>query len=362
MTQWIWEQPGWPSLNYNVPALRGLEDRYLHLSGVAVGTIHHLPEDRKTAIKIDLFEEEAIDTSLIEGEILDRASVQSSLRRSLGLSAPFRQRERENGVAELMTAVASSFSTDLTTETLCAWHHLVVAGRGDVDEVGRYRTHPATMQIISGPIGRERIHYTAPPSESVPAEMDRFLAWFNGSPATTPALARAGIAHLWFETIHPFEDGNGRIGRAIAQMALGQAIGSAPIAMLSEIITRSKTAYYDGLNAAQRGGSLDDWLNYFAQTTIAAQERTIQRIRFIMAKTRFLDTHSKQMNDRQRKAVMRMFDAGPDGFVGGLSATNYRSITKATVPTTTRDLNDLVDIGVLRREGERRYARYHLTI
>lgn len=125
MTQWIWEQPGWPSLNYNVPALRGLEDRYLHLSGVAIGTIHHLPEDRKTAIKIDLFEEEAIDTSLIEGEILDRASVQSSLRRSLGLSAPFRQRERENGVAELMTAVASSFSTDLTTEILCAWHRLV---------------------------------------------------------------------------------------------------------------------------------------------------------------------------------------------------------------------------------------------
>lgn len=361
MTKWLWQFENWYGFQYDADTLRPFEDQFLHLTGKAVGSLVSLTDEGKTALQIALFEEEAIETSGIEGEVLDRISVQKSLRRHLGLSAASHRSEREIGVAELMTAMCNSFDKPLTDKELCNWHRLVVSGRRDIREVGQYRTDPALMEVVSGPVGRETVHYVAPPSADVPSEMARFVDWFNDAQNKVPAIARAGIAHLWFETIHPFEDGNGRVGRAVAQKALGQAIGSVPIAMLSEIINRTKNRYYDTLNVAQRGGGVDQWLDYFARTVVAAQERTIQRIGFVAAKTRFLDHFSSQLNERQNKAVHRMFEAGPDGFIGGLSAANYRTITGATVPTTTRDLNELVDAGILHKQGELKYSRYYLT-
>ncbi|QAY80269.1 Fic family protein (plasmid) [Sphingosinicella sp. BN140058] len=362
MPVWIWQKSTWPEFQYDAARLRPLEDRFLHLGGLAVANLDYLSPSDKTAIKISLFEEEAVETSAIEGEVLDRASVQSSLRRHMGLMAAGRSHPREAGIAEMMTHIGKSFEDPLTEEMLCQWHRLVVAGRSDVDEVGRYRTDPSPMQVVSGPDHDRTVHYEAPPSSAVPHEMARFLLWFNASRENVPALTRAGLAHLWYETVHAFEDGNGRIGRSISQKALGQAIGAPPISMLSEIITRNKVAYYDALNAAQKGGSVHDWLTWFAETALAAQARTIERIRFIIMKTRLLDTHMTTLNARQRKAVLRLFDAGPDGFKGGLSAQNYIKITGATVPTTTRDLADLADRGILRREGEKRYTRYYLAV
>lgn len=169
------------------------------------------------------------------------------------MTTPDKSRPRENGVAELMTDLTSTFGQPLDEQTLCDWHQLIIAGDPEIKEIGHYRTDLGAMNVVSGPIGHERIHYTAPPSKQVPAEMGRLIAWFNSSRSELSALTRAGLAHLRFETIHPLEDGNGRIGRAIAQKALGQAVGSAPIAMLSEVISRAKNAY-DALNAAQRGG------------------------------------------------------------------------------------------------------------
>jgi Fic family protein len=209
------------------------------------------------------------------------------------------------------------------------------------------------------------VHFEAPPSNTVPAEMSHFIAWFNDSaPASVnplPAITRAAISHLWFESIHPFEDGNGRIGRAIAEKALAQNLAAPTLTALAETIHRHRKAYYAALQLGSQSNDIDAWLTWFADIVIEAQARTITRIRFLIDKTRLLDRLRGQINERQEKALLRLFREGPDDFAGGLSAGNYRTITGASLATATRDLNDLIEKGALIRTGERRYARYHLA-
>ena len=197
-------------------------------------------------------------------------------------------------------------------------------------------------------------------------EMDDFVTWFNGSaPGATkplPALTRAGMAHLYFESIHPFEDGNGRIGRALSEKAVAQNIRSPSLIALAYTIERQRKRYYDMLEAASRGNEITAWLIYFAETVLAAQRTTLMRVEFTVAKTKFYDGLRGRLNERQEKAIARMFRAGVDGFRGGLSAENYMSITKASRATTTRDLQDLVAKGALTKSGERRHTRYQLKL
>jgi Fic family protein len=243
---------------------------------------------------------------------------------------------------------------------------MLMNGRRDIADIGRYRTHAAAMQIVSGALHAPRVHFEAPPSAAVPPEMARFIAWFNDSapagPTPLPAITRAAIAHLWFESIHPFEDGNGRIGRAIAEKALAQNLAAPTLTALAETIHRHRKAYYAALHQASQSNDIDPWLAWFADIVIEAQARTIARIRFLIDKTRLFDRLRGQMNERQEKALLRIFREGPDGFAGGLSAGNYRTITGAALATATRDLADLVEKGALHRTGERRYARYWLAI
>jgi Fic family protein len=196
--------------------------------------------------------------------------------------------------------------------------------------------------------------------------MDAFLAWFNDTaPAgrsPLPAITRAGIAHLWFESIHPFEDGNGRIGRAVAEKALAQGIEGPSLTALAETISRYRKDYYSELAAASRTMEIDRWLAWFARIALEAQERTQARVHHLIAKTRLLDRLRGKLNERQERAILRMFAEGPDGFRGGLSAGNYRTITGALSATATRDLAELVALGALRREGELKATRYHLAI
>jgi Fic family protein len=222
------------------------------------------------------------------------------------------------------------------------------------------------MQIVSGVLHAPRVHFEAPPSDRVPEEMAQFIAWFNNSGphgrGAMPAIMRAAIAHLWFETIHPFEDGNGRLGRAIAEKALAQSLEAPTLTALAATINRHKKAYYAQLHRASQTNQIDSWMGWFADIVLEAQGRTIKSIQFVIEKTRMLDRLRGKINDRQEKALIRMMAEGPDGFVGGLSAHNYRTITDAASATATRDLAELVDLGALERVGERRYARYHLTI
>jgi len=232
--------------------------------------------------------------------------------------------------------------------------------------MGRYRTDEEPMQVVSGSLHAPRVHFEAPPSARVPEEMARFVQWFNRTAPSgkepLPALTRAGIAHLYFVSIHPFEDGNGRVGRAIAEKALAQSVGRPTLTALAATILRRRKAYYEALEAANKDNHLTDWLCWFGGIGLEAQRRTEAYVEFLLDKTRLLDRLRGQLNARQEKAVLRMLREGPEGFQGGLSAGNYMTITGASPATATRDLADLVEKGVLLRQGERRHARYELTI
>jgi Fic family protein len=222
------------------------------------------------------------------------------------------------------------------------------------------------MQVISGAIGSPKIHFEAPPSAQVPSEMKRFIDWFNrtarGEAEPASVLARAGAVHLYFESIHPFEDGNGRIGRALAEKCLAQNLGEPTLIALAATMLARRASYYAALEAACQRNEITDWLAWFAGTAIEAQRRTLALTEFLIAKTKLLDRLRGQLNERQQKALLRMFKEGPEGFKGGLSAGNYGTITGASPATATRDLSDLLEKNALVRTGELRYARYHLSV
>ncbi len=362
-----WQLPDWPDFRFNADRIRAAEEQFLKGSGVVIGALHHLDPDERDGLTIELISQEVVDSSAIEGEILDRASVQSSLARHLGFAADQRRASAaEAGAAELMADVYLNHATPFDDRMLFAWHAMLMNGRRDIADVGRYRTHEDAMQIVSGALHAPRVHFEAPPSGTVPMEMSRFIAWFNdtapSSPNPLPAITRAAIAHLWFESVHPFEDGNGRIGRAIAEKALAQSLAAPTLTKLAETIHRHRRGYYAALQLASQSNDIDAWLAWFADIVIEAQARTITRIRFLIDKTRLLDRLRGAINERQEKALLRIFQERPDGFEGGLSAGNYRTITDASLATATRDLSDLVEKGALIRTGERRYARYRLGV
>jgi len=364
---WNWQQPDWPQFTWDERRLARAEEAFLVGGGVVLGTLEHLPEGTGESLVVDTFTNEAVDTSEIEGETLDRDSVQSSIRRQLGLAAdPLRSGPAEEGIAELMVALYREPAEPLSHETLFDWHEMVCRGRRDLADVGRYRTHADPMQVVSGPIHRPKVHFEAPPSERVPAEMDAFVDWFNrtapGDASPLPAVTRAGLAHLYFVSIHPFEDGNGRIARALAEKALAQGLGRATLTALSATILDRRSAYYDELERANKRNEVTEWLAWFAGVTLDAQRRTQARVEFILDKTRLLDRLRGDLNERQEKALLRVLQEGPEGFKGGLSAGNYRTITGAPPATATRDLADLVEKGAFTRTGEKKHSRYHLSI
>ena len=364
---WNWQQPDWPHFIWNRDRLTATEKEFLLGSGVFLGAIKHLGDDDRNQLTVEAMSTEALTTSEIEGEILDRASVQSSIQRQLGLTADKRKvGAAEQGISEMMIDLYKSFSSPLLDDTLFAWHRMLVGGRRDLKDIGHYRTGAEQMQVISGPVGAPKIHFEAPPSSRVPREMTRFIAWFNrtapGGNEPLPALTRAGMSHLYFECIHPFEDGNGRIGRALAEKALAQSVGQPTLIALAATILARRARYYDALEEANKANEITPWLAWFAGTTIEAQRRTLALAEFLIDKTKLFDRLGAEINERQKKALLRMFEEGPEGFKGGMSAGKYATITGASPATTTRDLTDLVEKGALMREGELRHARYLLTV
>lgn len=363
--KWNWQQPDWPNFRWDESRLARAETSFLLDGGAFSGAVRHLRGDERESLAVEAMSGEALTTSEIEGEMLDRASVQSSIRRELGLSADRgRAKLPEQGVAEMMVDLYRSFSEPLDRETLFSWHRTLLKGRRDLRDVGRYRTGP--MEVVSGPLHAPKVHFEAPPPNVVPKQMDAFLDWFRRTapdgPSPLPAVTRAGVAHLYFESIHPFEDGNGRIGRAISQKALAQSLGQPISIALATTILARRRDYYNQLEAANKTNEITPWLVWFSETTLEAQRRTAALIEFLLEKTRLLDRLRGQLNPRQEKALLRMFREGPKGFKGGLSASNYMRITGASPATATRDLADLVAKGALTRTGDRRHTRYYLPI
>lgn len=364
---WNWQQADWPNFSYDSRVLELLEQQFLRQSGEFVGAVRHIGPDDQQALRIELISEEAVKTSQIEGEILNRDSVQSSLRHQLGLGPDQPSiSPAERGIAQMMVDLYEHFGAELADGTMFAWHSMLLSGETSIKAIGGYRMHDDPMQVVSGPIHKRTVHFEAPPSKGVPVEMKRFVAWFNDTAPegarALPSLTRAGLAHLYFVCIHPFEDGNGRIGRALAEKALAQNLGHPTLIALAYTIERKRKDYYAALEHNNKDLEVTDWLQYFARTVLEAQSNTMRRVDFYVAKAKFYERARDRLNERQARVIARMFKEGIDGFQGGLSAENYITIAKTSRATATRDLQDLVEKGALARTGERRHTRYYLAL
>ncbi len=365
---WIWQRPEWPNFYWDRDKFVHAEAAFLETSGFIAGSLSHLDPGDNQAVTIELLTADTLGSAEIEGEFLDRQSVQSSIRRQLGLAVDRRPASpAEAGHAELAVDVLKSYAAPLSHAKLHAWHGMVAAGRLDLESIGEYRSHAAPMQIVSGGAKR-KVHYQAPPSPQVYAEMERFIAWFNAplhagsGGGDVPPLCRAGVAHLWFESIHPYEDGNGRIGRAVAEKALLQGLSRPAIISLSVTIRKNRSAYYRALEATGGGLEITPWLTWFADIVQISLAETSRQINFLIDKGKVLAVARGNINSRQEKVLLALFRAGPDGFQGGLSAGKYAAISGAAPATASRDLADLVAKGLLQRTGEKKGARYVLKL
>ena len=343
------------------------ERDFLLRAGEVQGSVLHIRKEEKENLIVELISEEALKTSKIEGEILDRDSMQSSIRRQFGLATDDRRiPPAEAGISEMMVDLYRTFATPLTHEGLCDWHRVLMNGRQNMRVVGNYRSHSEPMQIISGRAYEPTVHFEAPPSGLVQEKMDRFITWFNDTAPNgkneLPPLTRAGIAHLYFESIHPFEDGNGRIGRAVSEKALSQALGRPVLLALAHALESRRKAYYAALQSGSRSLDSTSWMLFFCESVLAAQGYTLQLIQFLIEKRKFFEQYGAALNKRQEKVIRRLFEEGPAGFEGGLSADKYLSLTRTSRATATRDLQQLVEWGTLKRVGERRYTRYYLNL
>ncbi|MFV1983870.1 MAG: Fic family protein [Thiohalomonadales bacterium] len=366
----LWKHPHWPKFKYDHEKYDDRNTEFRIKSERLIGTVEALPVKYQQDTVIDLMLSEAIKTSEIEGEMLDRASVRSSLLALItSESKMLSPNQKASGAASLLVDVRKNWSLPLTHDILGQWQTMAVPEHlSSLIMRGLYRTDSSPMQIVSGHYGHHKIHYEAPPSLQVQAEMEKLLNWYNNSNPlisvpVIPEIVRAGIAHLWFEKIHPFDDGNGRVGRAIADHALSQYLGYPTTACLSTAIEQNKKKYYYELEQAGHNDlNIDNWLDYFSETVISAQNLAKEEVDFVLKKTRFYDTFIAQLNERQTKLVSRIFDEGRKGFEGGISTKKYEIITKCSNRTASRDLADLLKKGIIKEcSGGGRSTRYELV-
>lgn len=363
---WNWQQKDWPNFRYDEDAIKELEEQFLKNSGEHSGTLKHISNEDQEILKVELLSEEALKTSEIEGEFLDRDSLQSSICRQFGLKTDNRKvPPAEQGIAAMMVDLYKTFDKPLSHEYLWRWHKMLINGQQNIT-IGAYRDSEEPMRVVSGAIYDPKIHFEAPPAIALHDEMGAFIHWFNATSKQgkmpLPALTRAAIAHLYFVCIHPFEDGNGRISRALTEKSLAQSLNKPTLISLAYTIERAKKHYYSGLEHNNKDNEITDWIVYFSKTVLDAQANTRRRIEFIIEKTKLYDKIRGAINSRQEKVIERMFQEGVDGFKGGLSAENYITITSSPRTTVTRDLNDLVAKGALRKVGQLKHTRYYLNI
>ncbi len=364
---WNWQRKKWPHFSYNEDALKTLELKFSHNTGTVLGAFKHVNEDKKELLIIEILSNEALKTSEIEGEYLDRDSIQSSIKKNLGLKVDKKKiAPAEFGISKMMVDLYKNFNKQLTHQDLFNWHKMLTNGRRDLTDIGKYRTHKDPMQVVSGRLDKPTVHFEAPPSHKMQQEMERLKSWFNNIHSTTEndvlPLAKAGMTHLYFLCIHPFEDGNGRIARALSEKSIAQSIGQPALISLSKTIEGNKKTYFNALESNNKILDITNWLLYFGQTILDAQEDTLKLIDFIIEKAKFFDRYNAIINERQLKVVTRIFDAGHQGFDGGLSADNYTKIAKTSASTATRDLKDMIDKKIVIKTGKLKGTRYWLNL
>lgn len=357
---YIWQDDDWPRFRWDAEALLAPLAEARHKQGRLLGQMKRLGFDLQLEAELRATVEDVIRTSEIEGEKLDLASVRSSVARRLGLpDAGLTPSDRKvEGVVEMMLDAMRNHTKPLTPERLSGWHAaLFPTGYSSLHKitVGDWRTgKDGPMQVVSGPEGRRKVHYEAPPAVRVPAEMERFLAWFN-EPPPMDGLLRSGVAHLWFVTIHPFDDGNGRIARAIADLALAQMEGTGQrFYSVSAQIQRERARYYEVLERTQKGAlDITEWLSWFVVCFGRAIDTAEEESRSVLRKAEFWRHFAEEPLSARQKTILNRF---MDGFEGSLTARKWAALGKCSVDTAQRDLNDLLARGLLVRNpgGSRR--------
>jgi Fic family protein len=364
---WIWQQPEWPEFRWDSGQLAQALAAARRAQGELIGMGRLLDPDSDLQAQLELLTSEAIATSAIEGERFDANAVRSSLARRLGLPTaglPTPPRAVE-GLADVLMDATRKLDRRVTLKKFCNWQAaLFPTGRSGLTKirVGELRGI-APMRIVSGPIGRQRVHYEAPPRKGLEGEIRRFVDWFNARPVDIDGLLRAGVAHAWFELIHPFEDGNGRVGRALLDRALAQDEGrSTRLYSLSARFMAVRSEYYDALQSLSHG-TLDvtSWLLWFLDQVVAACSDSARTVERVLAKTRFWMRHGQSgLNTRQHKVLNTLLDAGSNGFAGGMTNKKYAHLNRVSPATAQRDLAELTARGILIIRGAGRSVRYEL--
>lgn len=368
---WIWQQKNWPQFTWQHSDLTQLVREINRSQGKLLGHSAVVSANEGVQSQLDALLQNAINTSAIEGEDLNVDSVRSSLARRLGIEQAGLPpgTPQTDGLADVLLDATRNPDEPLSLSRLFHWHEALFPEGGDalsMMHVGQLRGD-APMQVVSGPHGRSKVHFEAPPRAELEAELDQFIVWFNESQHQTDVdpLIRAGIAHLWFVTLHPFDDGNGRLARAITDLALAQAEHqSVRFYAMSATIMEHRKTYYDILEKTQRNGlDVTPWLVWFLDMLKKTLEIADQRIAHVLQKAKFWQRHAQTvLNEREIKVLNRLLDAGPGGFEGGINARKYISLADVSKATATRDLTELVEKGCLvQREGGGRSTSYEIN-
>lgn len=351
---YIHERPEWPHFIWDQKKLSGLLAQVRHSQGLLLGRMEALGFALRNEATLQTLTYDILKTSEIEGEALDAAQVRSSVATKLGMDVggalPIDR--HVEGIVAVMLDATRNYSARLTTARLFDWHAaLFPTGRSGMRKiaVGKWRTaESGDMKVVSGPAGREKIHYEAPRYDRIKKEMAEFIKWFN-APSQIDAVLKSALAHFWFVTIHPFDDGNGRIARALADMVLAKSEKSPNrFYSMSSQIQRERSEYYHQLEAAQKGSlNITGWIEWFLscfKNAIAASEESLATV---LAKAKFWEAHtSKNFNERQRKMLNLLFD----GFLGKLTSTKWAKLTKCSQDTALRDITALLDWGILKKD------------
>jgi Fic family protein len=369
---YLWQSSKWPHFKVDLAALQPAIAATRFSQGRAMGLATHLQLPDLVALQLQGWSDEALATAQIEGEILQLNSVRASAARRLGLADGKKHKRdaRAEATLNLLQGALQNSHRALSQQTLCDWQAaLFPTGRSGTQKIltGAYRTHSEPMQIVTPRMGKpDLVHYQAPASEDVKRHMDFFIQWFNSSLGRQDGLVRAALAHLWFETIHPFEDGNGRIGRALVEMALAQDLKTEQrLWSLSQQIWHERSAYYEQLQSATSSANMDvtPWVQWFVACIHKAADSSWVQMQSAMRKTRFwADLHELHLSltPSQSKAINKLYDAGPDGFSGGLSTEKYVNLCGVSRATAYRELTALCEAGLLAQTGSGRGTRYQL--
>ncbi len=370
MAKYIWQSANWPKFQIDYERLLPALSRCHALQGQLIQQVTSLGIDLELKAQLEALTQEAVKTAELEGEHYNHDAVRSSIARRLGLPTAGLPSPPRNidGLVDVLLDATDTNSPDLSSDRLKAWQAaLFPTGRSGLYdiEVGQWRTE--AVQIVSGRAGKEKIHYEAPPADRVDHEMQLFIEWWQNSHPdrnNTDPVIRAGMAHYWFVAIHPFADGNGRLARALSDMALAQSDGAAKRCYsVSSTIMENREGYYSVLENTSNGqGDITEWLSWFLDCLELSLKQSKAIIAKVLGLTHFWHNISDiSLNDRQIKVVKKLLEAGEDGFEGGLTAKKYHGMVKGSRATLTRDLADLVAKGILTLTGERKAARYNLN-